>query len=165
MKKLTLLFAIALAAFLTSCSSEEEGTSLDFKDQPIQGMVEGEAWSMTHGLAVLSEDQDSNLIFDIDIYSATDQVNDVCDAWPSGNRIFFNVPNEIGVYNLSFNLNDFSGRTATIFHESTSMNSIASDGKIEILTVTETEITGRMAIQANADNYANGNFTLTLCSN
>ena len=88
MKNLTLLFTIAIVAFLTSCTSDEEGTKLDFIDQPIQGMVEGEAWVMTHGVAELSEDQESNLIFDIDIYSATDQVDDVCTAWPSGNRYF-----------------------------------------------------------------------------
>lgn len=78
--------------------------------------------------------------------------------------MFFTVPNEVGLYKLSFDLGSFSGQTVTLFDQQTVLNTIATTGAIEILTITDTEVTGRVDARADKDNFVNGNFTVSFCS-
>ena len=65
-----------------------------------------------------------------------------------------------GVYPLTTGL---PGQTVTLYDDDTGTNFIATRGQVEILTVTALELTGRIAVAYDADNYVNGNFTIAHC--
>jgi hypothetical protein len=95
-----------------------------------------------------------------------DQIEAPCEifGFGEGDMVFFTVPNAVGLYKLKFS---FSGgtdnQTATLFDTEETLNVIATEGAIEILTITTAEVTGRLDVRSDANNYINGNFTVTLC--
>ena len=65
---------------------------------------------------------------------------------------------------LKFDFNDLEGsRTVTLFDDEEVMNVIATEGAVEITSVTDTHVTGRIDARADEDNFINGNFTVPLC--
>jgi hypothetical protein len=169
MKRLSLLLTLAAIVFISSCSeSEDPEAAYDFKEQVAQGQIEGDAWTFSAGKAFLTEDQEGNIIYSVNMYSdqETAGTSDVCRLFGADfDEIFFSIPTEVGVYELSFDLNSSSSRTATLFDRENTLNVIVSDGAIEIIAVTETQVTGRMDIKSGSDNFINGNFTLDICGN
>lgn len=87
-----------------------------------------------------------------------------CDIMPDGDRVFFTLPSNTGVHLLKFDFNDLEGsRTVTLFDDEEVMNVIATEGAVEITSVTDTHVTGRIDARADEDNFINGNFTVPLC--
>ncbi|MFW5759757.1 MAG: hypothetical protein ACOCXH_02115 [Cyclobacteriaceae bacterium] len=167
MKKLSFLLSLVIAiTFLSACSSEDGDPSAtyDFKEQIAQGQIEGEAWTFEAGKALLTEDQDGNPIYSIKMYSNNETITEVCSFFGAEfDEVFFSLPTEIGVYKLSFSSSN--SRTVTLFDRENIMNVIASDGAVEIIAISETQITGRADIRSGNDNFINGNFTLEICGN
>ena len=79
---------------------------------------------------------------------------------------FFSVPNEVGIYKLKLNLNCFTcadNFTVTLFEKDGSMNFIATDGAVEILTISDTQVSGRIDARYDGNTFVNGNFTVSIC--
>lgn len=156
------VLCLFLLSLLASCGGDSENSpSYEFKDQNLQGMINGESWSFITGTAQTSS-QDPNQFF---VDMAAMAIQDPCNAFVlEGNRVFFSIPNEVGVHQLHLDLSNGTGQTATLFDQSETLNVIATQGAIELLTITSTEVTGRMDARGDTDSFVNGNFTLTVCN-
>jgi hypothetical protein len=150
-----------MIALLVSCSDDEKTSSYSFKDQDLKGKIGNVAWTFEDGFVEV-ETIEGELMLDFRMFQ--DQDEDACDVlFAEGNEVFFDVPNEVGLYKLHLNLNTGEGQTVTLFEDEGFMNNIATDGAVEILTITETEVTGRMDVRFNKKNFVNGNFTIFFC--
>lgn len=156
----TLLFSST--ALLMSCSDDDEkGPSYSFKNQDLQGKIEGGSWTYADGYV---ETTTLEGVESLSVNLMLTQVDGACETFSvEGDQVLFTVPNEVGVYKLNFDLGSFSGQVVNLFDTETTLNTFATKGAIEILTVTDTEVTGRIDARADKDNYVNGNFTVSFC--
>lgn len=155
---------VLIAALLFSCSDDdsEKKSSYSFKDQDLSGEIEGDSWTYEDGF-VEEGTFDDEEILDISLFLA--QEDPACATFQrEGDEVFFFVPNAVGLYKLSFDLSSFDGQTVTLLDEEEMLNVIATEGAIEILTITETQVTGRIDARSDGQNYVNGNFTVSFCS-
>lgn len=156
----TLLFSST--ALLMSCSDDDEkGPSYSFKNQDLQGKIEGGSWTYADGYV---ETTTLEGVESLSVNLMLAQVDGACRNFSiEGDQVLFTVPNAVGVYKLNFDLGSFSGQVVNLFDTETTLNTFATKGAIEILTVTDTEVTGRIDARADKDNYVNGNFTVSFC--
>ncbi len=157
------LFSIILA---TSCGKDEEnGPSYDFIDQNLQGTFDGLTFELKEGVVEETTIEGENLL-SFDLYDINEEFTEACDLFGFGDEVnvFFFIPNEVGLYELSLDLSSFSGRTVTILDPSDFTNYIATIGAVEILTITDTEVTGRMDAQVEPGKGINGNFSASFCT-
>ena len=151
MKKLWVVFAVVAIG----CGKDDPKPSYEFKNQTASGKIEGVAWTFVEGRA---EDNGDNISIDLML----EQSEAPCEifGFGEGDVVFFTIPNAVGLYKLQMGANS---QTATLFDEDDFLNVIAVDGAIEILTITTTEVTGRLDVRSDSNNFINGNFTVTLC--
>lgn len=156
---------------ISSCGKDDDfgkdddsGPSYDFKDQNLQGTIDGFPFTYGEGTVELNTRDGEDVLF-FDLYNSSEEITDICDFFGFGNEVsvFFTIPAEVGLYELSLDLSSFSGQTVTLFNPDGAVNSIASTGAVEILTITETEVTGRMDATLDGNNTVNGNFTAVFC--
>jgi hypothetical protein len=157
---------ILFFSFLISCGSddsEDTGPSYEFINQNTQGTIDGNSFDFGSGTVEVSP-FDSNE-FSLDLYDDSETFTDPCELFGFGDfvNVFFSVPNAVGLYELSI---DFSGgnesRTVTLFNPETVLNIIATEGAVEILSISDTELTGRIDVRAG-ESFVNGNFTVVFC--
>lgn len=164
MKVRSIFYTLLLSstALLLSCSDDDEkGPSYSFKNQDLQGKIEGGSWTYADGYV---ETTTIEGVESLSVNLMLAQVDGACRNFSiEGDQVFFTVPNEVGVYKLKFDLSTFSGQTVTLFDTETVLNTIATEGAIEILTITDTEVTGRVDARYDKTNYVNGNFTVSFC--
>lgn len=154
---------VFVALLMLACSDDDaEKSGYAFKDQDLSGKIEGESWTYADGFAETSIFEDEEIL-NIDLFLA--QANPACEVEQrEGDAVFFFVPNAVGVYHLSFDLGSFDGQVVTLLDDvDIPFNTIATKGAIEILTITDTEVTGRIDARADGDNYVNGNFRVSFC--
>jgi hypothetical protein len=151
MKKIFLLFIVVMIG----CGKDDPQPTYKFKDQTAAGEIENVAWVFVEGKAEVNGEE-------LSIDLMLDQIEAPCDifGFPEGDFVFFTVPSSVGLYKLSFGSNS---QTATLLESDEFVNIIISEGAIEILTITETEVTGRLDLRFDNTNYINGNFTVDLC--
>jgi hypothetical protein len=158
MKKILLYLAIPI--LFTNCKDDDDAKpSFEFKNQNLLGKINGGNWTYQEGTAETDGGTLRIALF-------LDQPEPVCDifGFSNGDQVFFTVPNAVGVYALSFNLSGGgTGQTVTLFDIQETLNIICTEGAIEILTITSTEVTGRMDARSDAGSFVNGNFTATIC--
>lgn len=161
MMRLTLIALLSLCLFC--CGGDDEGSpKYSFKDQTLSGKIDNIGWIYGDGYSSIDGDY-------ADITLVTDQIEDEgCNIWDiEGNYIFFYVPATVGVHplkklDLSGSLED--NQTVTLLvNEDIPVNIIAQKGAIEILTISETQITGRIDARFDDESFVNGNFTVTIC--
>ncbi|MBT1688476.1 hypothetical protein [Dawidia soli] len=170
MKRSTILLGL-LIALAISCKDDDTAvkkeTGYSFRDQELQGMIGGMVWTHRSGFAT-TEIVNGEKVIGIDLVQniSGEEVEDM--QVPEGNYVFFDVPDAVGVYELSINWdanlasgNDES-QTITLYNEATGVSHIATKGAIEILTITDTEVTGRIDARSESGTYINGNFTVAL---
>lgn len=156
------LFVLLTCLTLACSDDDEKGSSYSFKEQDLQGEIEGGSWTYADGYV---ETTTLEGVESLSVNLMLTQTSGACETFSiEGDQVFFTVPNEVGLYKLSFNLGSFSGQTVTLFDQQTVLNTIATTGAIEILTITDTEVTGRVDARADKDNFVNGNFTVSFCS-
>jgi hypothetical protein len=158
MKRAVLFLMASLIGF--SCKDDEDAKpKYEFKDQDLSGKIENVAWTYEEGTA----DANGNTL-SIDLF--LDQVDPVCElfGFPEGNQVFFTVPNQVGVYELKFDFSGSDNQTVTLFVPEEVLNIICSKGAIEILSISDTEVTGRIDARSDENNYINGNFTVVICN-
>ena len=159
MKYLSALLVISI--LLTSCGGDEdtECPAASFQNQTLQGEFNGTAWTLASGKAEVSFFDSEQLSIEM----TNQNTEDVCDAFSlDGNTVLFSVMNAVGLYEICFKL-DGSGsdQTITLFDGTT--NNIVTSGAVEILTITDTEVTGRIDGRFDDNNFVNGNFSVPLC--
>lgn len=148
--------SILLFVVFISCSDDGESDSFKFKDQDAMGKIANVSWTYADGYADISGE---NLNVTLVLAQDGEQGCDI--SMPDGDMVFFTVPNQTGLVKLYFNSS--GGQTATIFDEEEFMNYIATKGAIEILSITDTEVQGRIDARNDGENYVNGNFTISIC--
>lgn len=158
----TILLSSSLL-FHTSCSKDDEadGPSYEFIDQNAQGTIDGISFSFQTGNSFFNDGELS-----LDLYDESEDITNVCDFFSFGDfvSVFFSIPNTVGVYELSFSLDDSEdSRTVTMFNPAKRLNIIATEGAVEILSITDTEVRGRLDVDAGGGDTVNGNFTVTIC--
>ncbi|WP_422360808.1 hypothetical protein [Reichenbachiella sp.] len=154
---------LAFAFLVFSCGDDDEGPAYDFKDQTAQGLINGKSWSFVSGRSSVSNGELS-----VSLGADTDYVP--CESFSiNGLNIFFTVDNEVGLYELKFDFEDLDNSQTATFYDPDGgefgLNIIAVEGAIEILSVSSSEVRGRLDIRDGDDNSSsvNGNFTVTLC--
>jgi len=149
-------WAVVLVVIAMACGKDDPAPSYAFKAQIAAGKIENVSWTFVEGKA---EDNGDDLSIDLML----EQTEAPCDIFGlgEGDMVFFTIPDAVGLYELSISSNN--SQTATLFDEDDFVNVIAVKGAIEILTITATEVTGRVDLQSDNENYINGNFTVTLC--
>ena len=146
---------------MVACGEDEEnGPSFEFINQNLQGSINGETWNFESGDAGESTFDEGQLF--VTLYGT--MVEDPCEAFGVvGNSVFFSIPNEIGVHELHLNFEEGSGQTATLFDDSETLNIIATEGAIELISNTNGTLTGRMDARGNDNSAVNGNFSVPIC--
>lgn len=162
MKKLILLLGI-LSGFIISCGGDEsnDDPTYSFADQDLQGLIDGQPFFIGFGSA--TESSFNNEQFSIKIYDQDEDVTNVCEFFGFGNEvsILFEIPESVGLYPLSFSQ---VSQTVTLFNPVEVLNVIASDGAVEILTITNEVVTGRIDAYFDDQNNVNGYFTVDICA-
>jgi hypothetical protein len=170
MKQLFSILIMAGVIMFNSCSKDEDDNdndknqnSYEFKDQNLQGKIGGEAWNFKNGTAEVSYFDSSEI--DIDLYQDTS--SNICNTYiTDGDKIFLSVPHKVGVHELSIDFSSGNSQTVTLYDRENTMNYIASQGAVEILTIDTSSsmtLTGRMDARVDDDTYVNGNFTVSFC--
>lgn len=158
----TLINGIGLCLLFASCSSsEDEAPAYNFTNQDLAGVIEGVSWTYGDGYAdVTGEGENAKLHVTLLLPSE----GEGCDILADGDRTMFSFPRYAGLHILKFDYNDVeNSRTVTLFDDEETMNVIATQGAVEITSITDTEVKGRIDARADDDNFVNGNFTVPLC--
>jgi hypothetical protein len=158
MKK-TYLLTISLLV-IASCGDDAK-PSYSFKNQTLSGKIGNTEWEYGDGYAEVYG-LEANSELHVDLFMELD--GEGCDLIPAGNEVLFTVPNKVGIYPLKGNLSDLENSMfINMFEEETTMNHLASKGAIEILSITESTVTGRVDAKVDEANTINGNFTVNVC--
>lgn len=152
---------VLVLSLLLACSDDDDKkSSYSFKDQVLSGEIGGDAWTFGDGFVEESEFDDEEIL-DFRLFLAHD--GSVCSV-PDGDNVIFFVPRAVGLYKLSLN-SSFEGQVVNMVEDDDiPINNIATEGAIEILTISETEVTGRIDARMDSDNHINGNFTVSFCA-
>jgi hypothetical protein len=162
-KSILRFLPVLILTLLLACGDDDDKkTAYSFKDQDLSGEIEGDNWTYEDGFVDQGTFDDEEIL-DISLFLAQD--DPACETFSrEGDEVFFFVPNAVGLYKLSFDLGSFDGQVVTLFDDEEFLNVIATEGAIEILTITETEVTGRIDARADGNNHVNGNFTVSFCA-
>ena len=152
--------------FLIACGGDDDdddgGYIYSFKNQNLQGIINGKSWTFIDGEA----EEDFFTAGKISIELGAVELTDPCNSFLEGLRVFFSVNNTIGIYELQFDFdNTDNSQTVTLFDpDDGNLNIIANQGAIEILTIEVDEITGRIDVYFDEETNVNGNFSVTYCT-
>lgn len=144
---------------LTSCGDDDSGPAYSFDDQDLQGEIQGQDWVYLDGEA------EESFFFDdqMSIELIQEEIEQACGLFYSlESSVFFSVPYEEGLFEL--NLSGTTSQTVTLYVPDETLNIIATGGAVEILSISETEISGRIDARYDEDNFINGNFTIPFCT-
>ena len=155
----------SLVLFLTSliissCGDDDSGPSFSFKDQNLQGTIDGKPFEFGDGTVDTLEIQGESLYFNL--FDSGEPIDNVCNIFGFGEEVnlFFYVPVAVGVYELGPQT-----RTVTLFDPAQTLNIIVSSGAVEILSISEDEVTGRIDARFDGNSSVNGNFSAVYCTN
>lgn len=162
--RITLVLILFSSSFLLliSCSNDDgPGLAFDFIDQNLQGTIDGISFTLGEGRAEESISNSEEL--SINLYDISEDIDDPCDFNFFGEhvRVVFTIPNAVGLYELGDTDEDLA-RTVTLLNPSGPTNIIALDGAVELLTITSSEVTGRIDARSGSD-AVNGNFVVPIC--
>ncbi|HEY9047268.1 MAG TPA: hypothetical protein VIN08_15290 [Ohtaekwangia sp.] len=162
MKKNLLFYSILSLAAL-SCKDEAESTSYTFKDQNLTGKIDNDSWTYQTGYASVDGASAESTLY---ITLVQEHTGTGCDVWPEGDHIFFTLPHATGLYKLKFDFNNWDAednQSVTLFDHETTTSHLASEGAIEITSISSTQITGNIDARSEDDTFVNGKFVVTVC--
>ncbi len=161
---LGLIVAMTVVQVSMGCGKKSEaeepsGPVLEYADQDLQGVVDTKPWRIQSGVARPSAMKPGQMRL-----SLSDEIEtDPCNSLAFGSReVLTSVAQSAGESVLG------AGdpmQTATFFIQTTSssINLIATQGKITISSVTDQEVSGRAVIYMDDGNVVNGSFTIPFC--
>ena len=144
--------SLLVVSLFSSCALLFGGLFLRYDDGTLSGTVNGESWTLATGII------DSSGYFDL--YGTT--VTDPCN-WLSttpDDYVMGYVPMAVGEYKVGLT----QDASITIYAGGVNYIMTKSQAKIEILTITDTEVTGQLVAEGDDDNTISGQFTLTICT-
>ena len=160
--------ALLTTLFITSCGKDddESGPSYEFIDQNLQGTIDGQAFDFGEGEAELTTNFDEEQVLALDLFDSNEEITDICEFFGFGDQVsvFFSITPEVGLYPLSINAKSFTGLTVTLFNPDGAVNNISTEGAVEILSISDTQVRGRIDARFDSENNVNGNFTATFCT-
>lgn len=163
-KHVYILFWILVpCVILIACGGDSDsGYSYSFIDQNVTGKVNNKAWTYAGGTA--KEDFFENTKMSVDLTATT--LEDPCNDFTSGLRVFFSVSPTVGIYELNLDINSADESfTVTLYDpDDGNLNIIATMGAVEILSISDTEVTGRMDVFYDSETNVNGNFSIPYCT-
>ena len=172
MSRILLIVALALtgALGLTGCEIEtevEEKSPFDllndpepfdpsFEDQDLLARINGLDWAYVYGIAS-PRDNGEKLFIQLSPVEPTAP----CRLVSGEDKVMFSVPAEVGEHELAFGK---STVTMVEYREGQSpMNHIVVRGVVDLTSIGEDEVRGRMDVGSTEKTWANGNFTVTIC--
>lgn len=149
------LLAISLFSFL-ACADDDPSPTCKFKDQNVQGEINGETFVLEKGFANIYNDELSIQLYTIGEIAG----NEVCYSIFFGTKVnaSFRVPNKVGLYEISPD-----NQPVRFYDPAESLNIKATQGFVEILTITSTQVTGKIVAGTGKNSCINGNFSITFC--
>jgi hypothetical protein len=157
MKRIYLNLFMLFVISLVSCKDDDKAEpAYSFKDQDATGKIENESWTYKDGFV----DIGSGLIY----MTLTIEQNGTtaCEATsPIGDRVLFTVDKEAKLYLLGGSGSPMY--TATLLESDDTMNHIALEGAIEITSITDEGVSGKIDARVDDETYVNGNFTIPTC--
>ena len=149
------LLALVIALGAGACVVDEGGAR--FEAGPARGEIGGVPRTFAFGMATAEGASD------LSFYLLTGAAMPTCDAGLEGDSVSFSLPNQVGTYELFSNDEFFGGLLVNLFEQATFSNNLTDDGAIEIVTITATEVAGRIVANFDDETYVNGNFTAVIC--
>ena len=142
---LNITWLVILSLFSISCSSDTEMEKKEMEDMCtnniLSGTVQDMPWSFAVGVADIFDDE-----MNIDFYSTSETLTngDVCQGVTRMTPyIFGRIKSVVGRTDFD---DPFSGnpdsKSITIFDPATNLNIIIGDGYLEVLSISDTKITG-----------------------
>lgn len=159
--KLLLLSALALGA-VYSCSKDdeddktEEKYEVNFKSQKTQGLIDGNAFEYIKGTFkddLFNDGEYKITLFDLADYDTT------LLAYGTKYQVYMTLPAQVGTYELTATGDYVTLKNGTINQELP----LARKGAVEIISISETELVGKIDAYYDDENYVNGNFTVSFC--
>ena len=182
MKNFTRLLNVIPFIFLlsvSSCNDDEDSPSYDydFKDQNLAGTIDGLPFVLGEGRVVvvpyrgLFEDEEEEDYLSFNLSHVNEQQGDegVCSSFEGNEvRVIGFIPAEIGIY--EFSGADFFEAIVNLsnpVNPDDIVNNILAPrmGAVDILTITDSEVTGRMDVFIDDESSINGNFSAVVCLN
>ncbi len=145
----------------------ETNDAYSFIDQDLQGEHTNSQWDFISGYA--EEDYFDETMWSFTLYN----IPPAEDAPPSFGyigtvepRLMFSTMKQVDLNELHYDLYSSDNFTVTFYNPETAMNTVATQGAVEILSIDNTEntITGRMDVWYGdkSEYHVNGNFTVPL---
>ena len=169
MKNLLFIF---LAIVMVSCGGVEQKDYLpEYKEQVLSGKIGGKDWECKIGTITMSK-RDTVVNWSFNFSDNGDQETPCgFHNYNSAKAMFSSNKLEKGTTQLRLGFDFSKNQTLTLVYNQDlgkgPMNKIAGTGAYEILeidTVTNNWIKGRMDVFIDDDNWINGNFTANYCS-
>lgn len=160
-----LLLVLVTSASLLACSKDDSSSDTyvaSFKSQPAQGKIKGESFQYIAGK--FEQDYFSDSEYSINLYDKADfdtvGIGSMCSVVFYGTKlgVDFSVPQKVGKYELS-------NEMAVVF-ETGEMNVAlprAIKGAIEVVSITDTKLVGKVDAYFSDDTYVNGDFIVDIC--
>jgi hypothetical protein len=160
------LLTILAAALLFSCSKEDDKSepeyTASYKDQPAQGKIEGTNFEYFTGTFVKDFHNTEN--FRIHLYDKAEidtvDVNRMCGFafYGTTRECYFSIPKKVGIHKL------YNNQSVTfVTGEINVALPRAIKGEIEIISISDTQLVGKIDAKESDANYINGNFTVVFC--
>ncbi len=146
---------LCIACLLLSLGTAT-GCAPTYLDQDATGEIGGEEWSYRSGRARL----DQNGEYSISLFGEDSDTPCSYAAFDE-DKIIFDLPDEVGSFQLI--MGSFTVTLVEDRGDEAPMNYIATSGTVETLELSDTELVGRMVVEADDDNWMNGNFSLPIC--
>ncbi|WP_258104421.1 hypothetical protein [Marinoscillum sp. MHG1-6] len=156
----TAIFTLFTAVVLLSCSDEEKGPKYEFKDQNLQGKIDGQAYNYGEGTVDFSTE--GKMSFDL---FSDQETTAACDQFGFGDFVvaFFTMKKNEGLVELVLDFNGGTSQTVTLLNPDNFINYVTTEGAIEITSIADSVVVGKIDARMDENNYINGNFTATVC--
>ncbi len=143
------LATIASTLLLSACG----GGGSKYIDQDLAGKIGGADFTYVSGSAKIDSFDSTKLSIVLGAVAPADPCDDFANFGTS--KVMTSVPDEVQANTLGLS------QTVTLFDGTT--NAIATEGEIEVLTRSSTEVQGRLRAKIDSDDEVNGNFTVVFC--
>ncbi len=155
------IFLSILSMAFFACSDDDgDGNSSNCEltsTATATGKLNGDVWTFQGGRGSINP---ADSIMTVRMFGMDEDLsNGICNVGLGSNdRIFFDVPAEVGEYALNS-----SGGTITMYDVDANLNYLVSSGCMEITSVTDTEITIVFNIGSDPDYQLVGQAVITVC--
>lgn len=151
-------FLSIMLFFLLACDSTVN-LPYEFKDQPVQGIIQSEAWEIQEAVARYSLFSHDTLTIQLN----NEQLGETCDYLVSNAGAYFTIPAQEGIYMLSSKAIQY--QSVTLFDGGLSVEALGGAIEITLVDSLNNRIEGKIDATYDGQNQLNGYFSATLCQN